>query len=303
MPRSNVWSGFLPREVEALLSQDLLATFVLVLVVIVLQLTLSRLIRRTRWATPELQLRWRSQTRLLALVILAFGFLLIWGKELRTLALSMVAVAVALVIATKELISCVMGSLFRFGSKIFSVGDRVEIGGVRGDVIDTGLIATQLLETGPAHDRTGRLVVVPNSLLLAGRVINETFTDEYVLHVFPVPLTEGLDWRQAERTLLQAAWDATAIYREGMRTSLAKLDAKHHLAKARELPERGEPTVLLRVGDKGLVELIARVPAPAREKGVVEQDIIRRYLTQMSAGSEPESQAVERSSALPVELG
>ena len=283
--KSEMWSAFLPREIEALLSQDLLATFVLVLVVVVLHLTLGRLIRRTRWASQELQLRWRSQTRLLMLVILAFGFLLIWGKELRTLALSLVAVAVALVIATKELITCLMGSLFRFGSKIFSVGDRVEIGGVRGDVIDTGLIATQLLETGPAHDRTGRLVVVPNSLLLGGRVINETFTDEYVLHVFTVPLAEGADWRLAEQVLLQAACDATVPFRDGMRTSLAKLDAKHHLDRSRQPPARGEPTVLLRVAEKGLVELIARVPAPAREKGSVEQDIVRRYLTKMSAGS------------------
>ncbi len=301
MRSSEAWSGFLPREVEALLSQDLLATIALLLLVMGVQLTLSRLIRRTRWASPELQVRWRSQSRLLVLVILAFGFLLIWGKELRTLALSLVAVAVALVIATKELISCVMGALFRFGSKVFSVGDRVEIGGVRGDVIDTGLIATQLLETGPAHDRTGRLVVVPNSLLLTGRVINETFTDEYVLHVFSVPLGEGADWRRAERALLQAARDATAAYRDGMRTSLAKLDAKHQLTRARELPERGEPTVLLHVAEKGLVELIARVPAPAREKGVVEQDIVRRYLTQMSAASEPNGRIDERPGASPAE--
>jgi hypothetical protein len=31
------------------------------------------------------------------------------------------------------------------------------------------------------------------------------------------------------------------------------------------------------------VELIARVPTPAREKGSVEQEIVRRYLTQMAA--------------------
>lgn len=281
--RPGAWSVPWPREIEALLSQDLIATLVLVVGVLALHLALGRLIRRTRWASQELRVRWRSQERLLLLVILAFGFLLIWGKELRTLALSLVAVAVALVIATKELIACVMGSLFRFGSKVFSVGDRVEIGGVRGDVIDTGLIVTQLLETGPAHDRTGRLVAVPNSLLLAGRVINETFTDEYVLHVFPVPLAEGADWRRAEQALLQAAGDATAPYREGMRTSLAKLDAKHHLERPRQPPSRGEPTVLLRVAEKGLVELIARVPAPAREKGSIEQEIVRRYLTQVSA--------------------
>jgi small-conductance mechanosensitive channel len=277
MPLSQEWREWLPTA----FSQDLVAALVLLLSVVLLRLGLGRLIRRTRWANEELKLKWRAQVRMLIFVVLCFGVLLIWGSELRTLALSLVAVAVALVIATKEWISCVMGSLFRFSSKSFSVGDRVEIGGIRGDVIDTGLVATKLLETGPAHDRTGRMVVVPNSLLLMSRVINETFTDDYVLHVFPIPLGEVADWQRAEQALLEAARSVTEPYLATTRTSLAKVDKQHRLERPAH-PLRGEPVVLLRVAEKGMVELIARVPTLARDKGNVEQEIVRRYLLQMA---------------------
>ncbi len=270
-------------QLKPAISQDLLATGVILLVLLALRLAIGRLIRRTKWASEELKLRWRSQTRLMLFVLVCFGFLLIWGKELRTLALSLVAVAAALVIATKELISCFTGSVLRFGARSFSVGDRVEIGGLRGDVIDTGLLATKLLETGPAHDRTGRLVVVPNSQLLTERVINETFTNDYVLHVFPVPLAEGADWQRAERALLDAAREATARYSATTRTSLARLDERHHLEEPTS--SRGEPMILLRVAEHGQVELIARVPTPARDKGSVEQEIVRQYLSRMADGA------------------
>ena len=291
------WADWLSTQLQpAAANQDLVATLGLLSAVLVLNLVLGRLIRRTEWASEEVKLRWRSQARLLIFVVLCFGLLLIWGKELQTLALSMVAVAVALVIATKELITCITGSLLRFGAKSFAVGDRVEIGGLQGDVIDTGLLATKLLETGPAHDRTGRLVVVPNSVLLTERVINETFTNDYVLHVFSVPLAEGADWRHAEQVLLQAARDATARYTARTRHSLAEVDKQHLPKKKPSKTLRGEPTILLRVADKGLVELIARVPTPARDKGSVEQEIVRQYLSRMTASAnappaEPSSEA------------
>jgi small-conductance mechanosensitive channel len=275
-------SDWLSFESEPSLTQDLVATVVLVVCVSLLQLGLGRMIRRAHWASNDVRLRWRSQSRLLIFFLLCFGLLLVWGKELQTLALSLVAVAVALVIATKEWISCVMGSLFRLGSRSFSVGDRVEIGGLRGDVIDTGLVATKLLETGPAHDRTGRMVIVPNSALLTERIINETFTDDYVLHLFVVSLAEGADWSRAEQVLLNEAREVAGRHREHARNSLVKIAKEHHLEERGE-ESRDEPTVLLHVADKGLVELIARVPTPAREKGSVEQEIVRRYLTQMAA--------------------
>src|SRR5690606_5223471 len=80
------------------------------------------------------------------LVVLIVGLVMIWGAELRVAALSAFAIAAAIVIATKELIMCISGSFLRTGSHAFKVGDRIEVGGIRGDVFDTTLLTTTLFE-------------------------------------------------------------------------------------------------------------------------------------------------------------
>src|SRR5690606_32112227 len=85
------------------------------------------------------------------------------SAELRTVAISIVAIAVAFVVATKELILCITGSILKMASRSFVIGDRIQVKDFRGDVIDQNLLATTILEVGPGkltHQRTGRMAVI-----------------------------------------------------------------------------------------------------------------------------------------------
>src|SRR5690606_21856396 len=120
--------------------------------------------------------------------------------------LSVVALAVALVVATKELILCITGSILKTGAQSFKIGDRIQIKDFRGDVIDQNLFATTIMEIGPGkltHQRTGRVTVLPNSLFVSEPVINESYTHDYVLHVFTVPFKRQDDWQSAQKSLLE----------------------------------------------------------------------------------------------------
>src|SRR5690554_606031 len=88
----------------------------LLLIVLVLRAILSKLIRSSIQAT-ELRRKWLVQTRNGLILVFLLGLVLIWGQELRTLALSIVAIAVAFVVATKELILCFIGSLVKGGAR------------------------------------------------------------------------------------------------------------------------------------------------------------------------------------------
>ncbi|WP_217988336.1 mechanosensitive ion channel [Aliifodinibius salipaludis] len=112
-----------------------ISTAILILVTIILRWLFSRYIRRSVSST-ELWRRWLVQSRNGLLLLLLLGLLFIWGEELRTLALSIVAIVVAFVVATKELILCVTGSIFKAGAGSFNIGDRIQIKDFRGDVID-----------------------------------------------------------------------------------------------------------------------------------------------------------------------
>jgi small-conductance mechanosensitive channel len=67
-------------------------------------------------------------------VLLLLGLVLIWAPQLWTFALSLAAVAVEIVVATKEMILCISGSLMRASPRAFSVGDWIEVADVRGEV-------------------------------------------------------------------------------------------------------------------------------------------------------------------------
>ena len=88
------------------------------------------------------------------------------------------------------------------------MGDRIQIAGHRGVVLDHDIFATKLLEIGPgqaSHLYTGRVTVFPNSMLFTNALVKENPVQEYGLYILVIPLTDKDDWRDAERHLLDAA--------------------------------------------------------------------------------------------------
>jgi hypothetical protein len=208
--------------------------------------------------------------------IFVIGLAFIWAHELSTFAVSLVAIAVALVLATKELILCFSGTVLRAGANAYALGDRIEIGGTRGNVIDHNLLATTVLEIGPGHSSsqyTGRAVVFPNSLLLSHPVINETYMKEYVVQVLTIPLTMEDDWQAAEKLLLEIAMRECGPFMEEARVHMKQLEGKAWL----DAPSV-EPRVSLHLPEPGRIHLLLRIPSPAHRTSRLEQAILRLFL-------------------------
>ncbi|GLR64263.1 mechanosensitive ion channel domain-containing protein [Marinospirillum insulare] len=249
----------------------LFSTLVLVTSMLVLRALGNRLIRRSV-KSNELRRKWLVQSRNGLLLLTLLGVFMIWGEELRTLALSIVAIAVAFVVATKELIMCITGSLLKTGARSFDIGDRIQVKDFRGDVIDQNLLATTILEVGPGkltHQRTGRMIVLPNSLFVSEPVVNESFTHDYVLHAFTVPFMREDNWRAAQQALLAAATKHCAYNLESIRRHMQKVATQRGL----EVPTV-DPRVSLQFPDAEEVHLIVRVPAKTSQKSFIEQSIL-----------------------------
>ena len=249
----------------------LISTVLLVVSMLIARALVARFIKR-QVDSPELRRRWLVQSRNGLLLLMMLGLILIWGEELRTLALSIVAIAVAFVVATKELIMCVTGSILKAGAGSFSVGDRIQIKDFRGDVIDQNLLATTILEVGPGkltHQRTGRMAVIPNAMFVSEPVINESFTHDYVLHVFTVPFKRDDDWRGAQKAILESASNQCAPFLEEVRRYMNRVSVSRGL----ESPSV-DPRVTMQVPTAGEVHLIVRVPVKSGQRGIVEQAIM-----------------------------
>ncbi len=252
------------------------STIVLILSVVILRSIIIRSIAGAGQLHGDQRRRIMVSVRNALLVVLIVGLVMIWGAELRVAALSAFAIAAAIVIATKELIMCISGSFLRTGSHAFKVGDRIEVGGIRGDVFDTTLLTTTLFEVGPgpnAHQSTGRTVQIPNSIFLSQSVINETATDDFVLHSLVIPLKFTDDLAGCERALINAARAECDSFMASAKSHMEQI------GKAQGIDALSvEPRVSIHLPEPERVNLMLRFPAPTRRKGRIEQAILRRYI-------------------------
>jgi small-conductance mechanosensitive channel len=256
--------------------RDLIITFVFSSVLLGIRYALRRAILRRDAIEPDMKRRWLVSVRNATFLLFLMGITLIWAREIQTVALSMVAIAAALVLATREMILCLLGSLYRTSTHAYSIGDRIEINGLKGQVIDTDLLSTTLIESNQAvaHKGTvGRLVTLPNSLLLTQPAFNESGLGRFVIHTIHVNIGRNDDWQHAETVLLAAAREAITPYSSDM--------VKH----ARDFQRRyglGAPALVPRLrmvlNDHECIELHLQLPTPINERVTIEQRILRTFL-------------------------
>ncbi len=270
MPESLAWlpdNLSLPESVLPLL----ISTTLLILGVIALRVVIAGVIRRNV-ASSELRGRLLVNSRNALVLLAVFGLVFIWGEQLRSLALSIVAIAVAFVVATKELILCVSGSIIKGGAGSFSIGDRIQVKDFRGDVIDQTLLTTTLLEVGPgkaSHQRTGRMIVLPNALFVSEPVTNESFTDHWDFHVFTVPFKREDNWPAAREALLNAANHHCEPYLDTARKYMSKVGT----ARGLEVPSV-DPRVTIQAPAAGEIHLTVRLPTRTGQRSYIEQTIL-----------------------------
>lgn len=234
------------------------------------------MIRRWNAPSPEEKRRWIIQVKNVSVVILAAGLFGIWATELRTFAISLVVVASAVVIATKEMLQCFLGGLYKAGSRPFEIGDRIEIAGYRGEVIDHNFFSTILLEIGPSRENqalSGRQVILPNSLLLVSPLMNQTLQQRYVLQAVRVVVYPGEDWQNLEQVMLTAANRECAAFLEPARHAIQRLGHREGL----DLP-KADPRVTFQYSDDGKLHATLRFPAPLDRVSRTEQAVMRAII-------------------------
>ncbi len=129
----------------------LVVTLILLIVLLFLRQLIARWIVKGAELLDEQQRRQLFWLRSGMMLTFLSGLLGIWGGALQTMLLSLTAVMLAVVIATKELLMCLSGFLLRATGRLFAVGDWIEFNGMRGEVTDHTLLSTTLLETEPAE--------------------------------------------------------------------------------------------------------------------------------------------------------
>ncbi|MCD4828029.1 MAG: mechanosensitive ion channel family protein [Candidatus Cloacimonetes bacterium] len=190
-------------EMEESTIPRIITSVAIVLVLWVLQLLIKRLFLR-RVTNMRTRYNWNK--------LITYSFLLIaaiiigrqWFAGMQSLVTFLGLLTAGVAIALREPLVNLAGWMFLMGRRPFKVGDRIELDGIKGDVIDISAFMFTILEIGnwvQADQSTGRMIYIPNGRVFQSCIANYESGFEFVWNEIPVMVTFESDWKKAKQIL------------------------------------------------------------------------------------------------------
>lgn len=224
----------------------------------------------------EQKRRFLVMSRNVMLAMMILGLFSVWATQIQHLALSMMAVAAALVLALKELLMCLSGSLLRAVTKQYSVGDFIEINHIRGRVVDINLLNTLVMQIG-SHSLIGRLsgktVSFPNSLLLSAPLYRDNILGHYVVHMFEIPVPIHLDSDAILPRLQTVLHRQTRQYTDEITDYFEAVQLQKLF-----ITPAAEPHISRVPHDDKVYRLVVRFASPLAIRLAIQQDVIDEFM-------------------------
>lgn len=182
---------------------NLALTAAIIIALWLVRLLVIRVVNR-KVEDTRVQYKWRKN---LTYTFVTLGIFLVgrlWFEGLQSLATFLGLLSAGLAIALRDPVSDMAGWLFLIWRKPFDIGDRIEIGNVKGDVIDQRIFKFTILEIGNwvhADQSTGRVIHVPNHKIFNESLANYTSEFEFIWNEIPVLITFESNWKKAKEIL------------------------------------------------------------------------------------------------------
>ena len=208
---------------------------------------------------------------------------IIWFSSLQSAFVSLIAIAAAIAIATKELIMCFLGGILLKISHHFKVTDRIEINGVRGYVIEKKLTTTKILEIGPekySQQTTGKVITIPNSLILSQTVINESYFKGFSIKTFNFRVPKNKHFENIEEEVLKWGKEICESYYQEAKESIKEICRKEGII----LPSLS-PKTKVALDENNDCIIILKIPVKNKIVADIEQEIIRKYFNFINESS------------------
>jgi small-conductance mechanosensitive channel len=215
--------------------------------------------------------------RLVLALIVLIVVLINFSDQIGSAATVMGVAAAGIAIALQNVILSIAGYFFLIGRFGIKVGDRVQIGGVTGDVIDIGLVKLSLMElggTGTHREPTGRVAVFSNAIVFqpSGNFFKQAPGTSFVWNEVRLTLAPDIDYRLAEKRLLEVVDEVFARYRDRVMRDYRHLERDLNIVL-----ETPKPRSRLHLS-KGGLEIIIRYPADTYSAPQITDEISRRVL-------------------------
>lgn len=257
----------------------ILQSFILVFVLWLIKYAIIKIACKTN---EDVHFRYRVR-KMTTYFTVTLGILLvgrIWFTAFNSLATFLGLLSAGVALALKDIITGIAGWIFLMIRRPFEVGDRIQIGDFKGDVIDVRLFQFTLMEIGNwvhADQSTGRIIHIPNGMVLNEVLANYSKGFQFIWNEIEVLVTFESDWKEA-KNILQSIADKHASHSNAQAQKKVREASRKFLIFYSKLT----PIVYTSVKDSGVLLTLRYLTQPRKRRGT-EQEIWENILEEFAA--------------------
>ncbi len=244
--------------------------FIINLVVHFFRRSLSRFI-----PDSDIRYRFRKLVSFSGYLVIALFLTIVFNDRLGQLTVVFGVVGAGVAFALQEVIASFAGWIAISSGQFYKPGDRVQLGGIMGDVIDISILRTTVMEIGAwvkADQYNGRIVRIANSFVFKEPVFNYSADFAFVWDEITIPVKYGSDHRLARHILQQVADEVVGEY-----VPQAKAEWKNLVHKYLIEDARIEPLVMLVTNDNW-IEFTLRYVVDYKARRIKKDQLFTRTL-------------------------
>ncbi len=270
------------KGLNEVLLQNLLWTLAVITVVIVIKNMVLRGLHK-RIESQEIYFKTKRAINGVSFLIVLFGIVFIWIETSGSFITVIGLFSAGLALALKDILLNIAGWLYIMLRQPFYIGDRIEISGIKGDVIDQNIFKFRVVEIGNwvhAEQSTGRIIHIPNYKIFTEPLANYTLGFDYIWNEIGVLVPFESDWKKAKKIMYEVLHELTDDLSIDMQQQIKRTSRKY-MVYFNNLT----PIIYTDVTDSG-VRLTMRFICKPKQRRTIDEKIWEELLERFALESD-----------------
>jgi small-conductance mechanosensitive channel len=231
--------------------------------------------------------------------VIAVIVILTFASKLGSFATFAGLITAGLAVALQNVIVSIVGYFFLIGKYGIRVGDRIEVGGSSGEVIDIGLVRFHVMELGAGATPTGRVVAYSNSIVFqpTSGLFKHIPGASFAWHEVTLSLPRNADFGAIKKNLLGAVENVLHDYHEQIESVYRQMEKTGILMSDRGL----QPKLELHLTPGG-IDATIRYPVDLQHASDIDARVSRELLNALERDTKlqtPEGPAIHLKTDVP----
>ncbi len=204
----------------------------------------------------------------------------VYSDKLGGLTVALGVAGAGIAFALQEVIASFAGWLAIVFGGFYKTGDRVQLGGIKGDVMDIGVLRTTIMETGQWVDGdlyNGRIVLIANSFVFKEPVFNYSGDFPFLWDEIKIPVQYGSNYDKAKELILRIGNEVAGNLTEKSKAQWVNLQNKYRLEDAQTAP------MISLIANDNWVEYTLRYVVSYKKRRATKTELFTKILNEVEA--------------------